>query len=173
MKMKTNSTSSLALGLVVLFFVFTFAAVAQVATTGQVVGSVQDSSGAAVPGVTLRLQNAGTKVIQSVTSGSDGGFVFSSVLPGAYDLTVTNTGFDTAVYQGIVVNAARTTNQPVTLKVGAVTETVQVTGAAPALQTSSTTISAEVSSGLASHRPRYAALYAIDGRRTAGRDLAR
>jgi hypothetical protein len=144
MKMKTNSTSSLALGLVVLFFVFTFAAVAQVATTGQVVGSVQDSSGAAVPGVTLRLQNAGTKVIQSVTSGSDGGFVFSSVLPGAYDLTVTNTGFDTAVYQGIVVNAARTTNQPVTLKVGAVTETVQVTGAAPALQTSSTTISGTV-----------------------------
>src|ERR1041385_5822790 len=48
----------------------------RIATTGQVVGSVQDSSGAAVPGVTLKLENAATKAVQTTTAGSDGGFVF-------------------------------------------------------------------------------------------------
>lgn len=114
---------------------------AQITTVGEVVGNVQDSSGAAVPGVMLRLENQATKAALTATTATDGGFVFPSVPTGTYTLTATMKGFDTAVYSNMVVNAARTTNQAVTLKVGAVTETVEITGSAPALQTTTTEIS--------------------------------
>src|SRR5215813_563698 len=81
---------------------------AQVATTGQVVGGVQDASGAAVSGAELRLENVGTQVVQNTVAADDGGFVFPSVQPGVYELTATRKGFETAIYTNIVVNAART-----------------------------------------------------------------
>jgi hypothetical protein len=121
--------------------VLAYAAHAQVATTGQVVGRVQDESGAVVSGVAIQLENAGTKVVQSTIGADDGGFVFPSVQPGMYRLTASMKGFETAVYTDIVVNAARTTNQPVNLKVGSVTSTVEITGAVPVLQLSTSTIS--------------------------------
>jgi hypothetical protein len=83
--------------------VFACAAYAQVATTGQVVGRVQDDSGAVVPGVALQLENVGTKVAQSALAAEDGGFVFPSVQPGVYRLTASMKGFDSAVYTDIVV----------------------------------------------------------------------
>src|SRR5581483_4895094 len=78
---------------------------------------------------------------QEMTSAGDGGFVFTTLPPGTYNLNASLKGFDTAVFNGIIVNAARTTNQVVTMKVGAVNQTVEVTGAAPVLQTTGTTIS--------------------------------
>src|SRR5215475_8669537 len=62
---------------------------AQVATTGQVVGRVQDASGAVVPGVALRLENVATDLAQNTLAAEDGGFVFPSVQPGSYRLTAT------------------------------------------------------------------------------------
>ena len=49
---------------------------AQVATTGQLVGAVQDQSGAVVPGVELQLQNEDTKAVLAAAASADGGFVF-------------------------------------------------------------------------------------------------
>jgi hypothetical protein len=119
-------------------------ALAQVTITGEIVGTVQDQSGAVVPDVKLQLQDEATKAIRTTTSGADGGFVFVSLKPGNYDLTATKEGFQTAVYTGIVVNTARTTNQTVTLMVGKVAQTVTVEGAAPVLQTTATTLSSTV-----------------------------
>src|SRR5262245_21979844 len=82
---------------------------AQIATTGQLVGSVQDQSGAVVPGVEVQLQNEETKGSQTATASVDGGFVFPTVLPGRYTLTVTKQGFETTSYKGLIVYAARTT----------------------------------------------------------------
>jgi Carboxypeptidase regulatory-like domain len=113
---------------------------AQIATTGQIVGTVQDQSGSVIPGVELQLQNEDTKSIQTVTASADGGFVFPTVTPGSYTLTVTKQGFETTVYKGIVVNAARTTNQTVVLKVGTVSQTVEVQSESSILHTTSTTI---------------------------------
>src|SRR5581483_7864948 len=93
---------------------------AQISSTGQIVGSVQDSSGAAIPGVSLKLTNANTGNAQTMTAKADGGFVFNTLPPGTYNLSASLKGFETAVYSGIVVDAARTTNQLVTMKVGAV-----------------------------------------------------
>ncbi len=119
-------------------------ALAQIATTGQIVGTVQDQSGSVIPGVELHLQNEDTKAIQTAIASADGGFVFPTVAPGSYTLTVTKQGFDTTVYKGIVVNAARTTNQTVILKIGAVTQTVEVQGEASVLHTTATTVSGTV-----------------------------
>lgn len=130
-----------AAGALLALFVLAFSVDAQVSTMGQIVGTVQDSSGAAVPGVTLTLESESTKGVQTATSAGDGGFVFPSVLPGTYNLNASLKGFETAIYTNIVVNAARTTNQPVVLKVGAVTETVEISGAAPVLQMTNTTVS--------------------------------
>src|ERR1041385_5822789 len=74
--MKTTSNVCFAGWIVAMLLVIGSLGLAQIATTGQVVGSVQDSSGAAVPGVTLKLENAATKAVQTTTAGSDGGFVF-------------------------------------------------------------------------------------------------
>ena len=115
-------------------------ALAQVATTGQLVGSVQDQSGAVVPGVELQLQNEDTKAVLTAAAGADGGFVFPTLAPGSYTLTVSKQGFDTTVYKGVIIYAARTTNQTVIMKVGAVTQTVEVEGGAQVLQTTTNTI---------------------------------
>src|SRR5262249_52017677 len=117
---------------------------AQIATTGQIVGAVQDQSGQVTPGVELQLQNEGTKAIQAATASADGGFVFPTLTPGSYTLTVTKQGFETTVYRGIIVNAARITNQTVIMKVGAVTQTVEVQGEASVLHTTATTVSGTV-----------------------------
>jgi Carboxypeptidase regulatory-like domain len=114
---------------------------AQIATTGQIVGTVQDQSGAVIPGVEVQLQNEETKAIQTATASTDGGFVFPTVLPGSYTLTATKQGFETTSYKGLIVYAARTTNHTVTLKVGAVNQVVEIQGGAQLLHTTTTTIS--------------------------------
>src|SRR5215468_10628502 len=108
---------------------------AQVATTGQLVGAVQDQSGAVVPGVELQLQNEDTKAVLAATASADGGFVFPTLSPGRYTLTVSKQGFETTVYKGVIIYAARTTNHTMVIKVGAVTQTVEVQGEAQVLQT--------------------------------------
>src|SRR5262245_42574603 len=131
--------------LVLMWMVLTAStASAQIAPTGQIVGTVQDQSGSVLPGVELQLQNDDTKAVQTATASADGGFVFPTVTPGSYTLTVTKQGFETTVYKGITVNAARTTNQTVILKVGAVTQTVEVQGEASVLHTTTTTVSGTV-----------------------------
>lgn len=129
-----------------LWFVFAVAplALAQIATTGQLVGTVQDQSGAVLAGIEVQLQNDDTKASLTATSSADGGFVFPTLLPGTYTLTVTKQGFETTAYKNIVINAARTTNQTVMMKIGAVTQTVEVQGEAQVLHTTTTTVSSTV-----------------------------
>jgi hypothetical protein len=140
--MKRTAQRSFLLGL--LWTVLALTAQAQVATTGQLVGTVQDQSGAIVPGVELQLQNDNTKAVLTAAASADGGFVFPTLLPGSYTLTVSKQGFETTAYKGIIIYAARTTNQTVVMKVGAVTQTVEVQGEAQVLQTTTNTIASTV-----------------------------
>jgi hypothetical protein len=142
--MKSIRSFSVSVWLVLAMFGTLTSAVAQVATTGQIVGTVQDESGAITPDVGLELRNEATKATQNTVSRSDGGFVFTTLVPGSYTITATKQGFETAVYRGIVVNAARTTDQTVTLRVGVISETIEVLGAVPVLQTTTTTVSGTV-----------------------------
>lgn len=113
-------------------------AVAQL-TTGTVLGSVQDSSGAAVVGVTLNLisESRGTKLPSAVSSAS-GDFVFPNVPPDSYTLEVTHTGFKTLRRTGIAVSPGdRVGLGSLAIEVGSLTESVTVTADAALLQTQS------------------------------------
>jgi hypothetical protein len=140
--MKRAANMSFLLGLV--WAVLATASLAQVATTGQLVGVVQDQSGAVVAGAELQLENDDTRAVQTATANADGGFVFPTLTPGSYTLTVKKQGFETTVYRRLVIYAARTTNHTAALKVGAVTQTVEVQGDAQVLHTTTNTISSTV-----------------------------
>ena len=103
-------------------------------TSGSVTGSVQDSTAAAIVGVSVKLINTGTSVTQTATSDNSGNFQFLLVPPGIYVLEASNPGFRTFRRDGIVVEADRSLAVPVTLAVGQVSDTIEVYGGTPLLE---------------------------------------
>ena len=116
----------------------------QVTQTG-IHGIVKDSSGAAVPGAVLQLTDTSTNVERKTTGSDNGSFVFTGLQDGTYKLTTSKPGFATAVTDSIIVDTGRITDVSVLLKVGAATETVEVTAAAVQLETTSTEIGTTIS----------------------------
>lgn len=102
--------------------------------TGAILGTVTDTSGAAVHGATVTLTNEGTDAALSSTTEADGSYKFSPVRIGSYKLTVTYQGFQTNTQLGIKVDVGAQVVVNFALKPGKVTETVEVTAAAPVLQ---------------------------------------
>ncbi|WP_169746998.1 TonB-dependent receptor [Edaphobacter aggregans] len=103
----------------------TLRAVAQV-STATVVGTVQDSSSAAIPDAQLKLINNQTGTENDSKTGGDGRFVLTGILPGTYRLWIQRTGFATTQFSGITLNIGDTRNFLVRLKIGPVTESVTV-----------------------------------------------
>jgi carboxypeptidase family protein len=121
------------------------AADAQVRTTGQIVGTAKDPSGAVVPNADVEVTDAATGNRQSGKSSTEGGFVFPALQPGHYRILVTATGFEPAVIPDIVVETGRTSNVDVQFAVAALQEQVRVEGRAPVVETTSSTVSTTVS----------------------------
>jgi Carboxypeptidase regulatory-like domain len=96
------------------------------ATDGNLVGTITDATGAAVPNATLELTNMATGVKHTARSSSDGTYRFSNIPVGRYTLTATATGFNSAGLQGINIELSRTTTANLGLQVGAVQTTVEV-----------------------------------------------
>jgi hypothetical protein len=121
----------------VLAAAFTFAQT----TSGDLVGTVKDASGAMIPNASVTVTNEATGVATSMKSGAAGEFRASNLLPGQYDLTVTSAGFEPYTLHGITVelNKASTTN--VTLSVGANTTVEVAAEAGVALDTTTTNLS--------------------------------
>jgi hypothetical protein len=103
---------------------------------GAVTGTVTDSTGAAVPGATVTLQNEETNIQSERVTNSAGYFAFVNVRPGKYALNVQLPGFSRAEVPAFTVGVNETVARNVALKVGAVTETVQVTAQSELIQTS-------------------------------------
>ena len=116
---------------------FTFAQT----TSGDLVGTVKDASGAMIPNASVTVTNEATGVATSMKSGAAGEFRASNLLPGQYDLTVTSAGFEPYTLHGITVelNKASTTN--VTLSIGANTTVEVAAEAGVALDTTTTNLS--------------------------------
>lgn len=107
------------------------AAQAQV-TTGNIIGTVRDESGAVLPGVTATLTSPALPGgPQSIVTNELGGYRFTGLQPGTYVLQVELPGFRTYEETDLRVLAASTTERIVTLRVGIVTETITVSGQAP------------------------------------------
>ena len=107
-------------------------------------GVVVDDQGGVVPGADVVAKNNATAVtIQGVTDGS-GRFMMAGVAPGTYTVTVTLMGFKTAVAPDIQVVSATPASVKMTLKIGALEETVVVTGATEIVQTQSATVATTI-----------------------------
>ena len=101
---------------------------AQVRTSGQIVGVVQDPTGAVVPGAKIVAVDEATGYTKETSSGPDGGYVISDLVFGTYRVTITSQGFRTAVYPGVKVDVGRTANLTVKLELGTSAETITVGG---------------------------------------------
>jgi len=123
---------------------FCFAVCAWAQATSQIQGVVQDATGAAVPGAEVKATQTETGATRAVNSGAEGGYVLSNLPTGPYRLEVSKAGFSTYVQTGIVLQVASNPTVDVALKVGAVTEQVQVEANASLVETQSTGIGAVI-----------------------------
>jgi hypothetical protein len=101
----------------------------------QIFGAVTDASGAAVPAAKVMLTSEARGFSSRTDTSADGYFAFTNLLPGAYKLEVSQSGFRTFAQAGIVAVAAKSVRADVTLSVGSATESVTVSGDASLLDT--------------------------------------
>src|ERR1700683_4459109 len=94
--------------------------------TAQIHGVVQDMSGAAIPGAMVKATQTETGISRTVTSEADGGYVISNLPLGPYQIEVNKEGFATIVQMGVVLQVGSDPAIPIALKVGAVSERVNV-----------------------------------------------
>jgi hypothetical protein len=105
------------------------------ADTGSIQGTIKDQSGAVIPGAKVTLTNEGTNLAITMTAGGDGTYIFEPVKIGVYSVTAEAMGFAKVVQAHVTLEIQQQRVVDLTLKPGAVTQTIEVTAAPPALQT--------------------------------------
>jgi hypothetical protein len=135
----------LGLGLSSLFLILLVASGMKGQTVnGTLLGSVLDQQGAAVPNVSVSSRNVDTGVSRSATTDDTGAYRIASVPAGRYEVTVGAAGFKTEVRSGITVTVGADIRVDFALSVGAVEQQIQVSGEAPQVDTTSSTLSGVV-----------------------------
>lgn len=112
--------------------------------SGSIQGVVRDAQGGILPGVTVEARNANRGAVSAVSDNS-GTFRFPALAPGNYEFTATLSGFSPAKSTATVA-LGQLLRVDLTLKIGAMSETVQVTGEAPLIDTKANAATATVSS---------------------------
>lgn len=106
--------------------------------TGQLSGEVRDASGAAVANADVEVKAVETGQVRSIKSDTQGHYVFTELLPGTFTLAIGAPGFKRYEQTGISITATeRVTLPPVEMQVGALTDTISVTGESAVVQTES------------------------------------
>ncbi len=122
---------------VVLVMAATVPCAAQNASTGAITGIISDPSGAVIVEAQVTVTNQATGEVRKVTSRNDGIYLVPLLSPGSYRVEVSKQGFKTSSVLGIRVNVTETATVNVKMEIGAVSETVEVTGVQELLQTNS------------------------------------
>jgi hypothetical protein len=113
---------------------------------GSLVGTVTDPSGLAVPGATVKITQAETNQSREATTIETGGYSFTNLPPGTYQVDVTLQGFQTFSARRVNVSQGSAVRVDAKLNVGALQEAVVVSGTAAVLQTESAAVQARMSS---------------------------
>ena len=116
----------------------------QTAVTGAITGTVSDASGAAITGASVEVVNTDTGVADETVTNDSGVYRFSSLIPGTYTVKVKQANFAPSERPNLVVNVGTIVRVDVPLKVGTVTDAVQVTSEAPILQIDSAEVSQSI-----------------------------
>ena len=119
-------------------FVTCGAAWGQAISVTQVQGTVQDSTGAVLPGVTLTMTQTDTGLMRTTTSEQDGRYIFPALPVGPYRLEAMLDGFSKHVQSGIVLQVNVNPTIVITMQVGAVSDSISVTAKASLVETQST-----------------------------------
>ena len=133
-------------------FAILFAALVATGMYGQVItasieGIVLDPAGAAVPNAKVSATETSTGLVVHATTASDGRYSFPSLPPGGpYSITVELRGFNAETRSGITLLVTQTVRLDFTLKIGATSETIQVTGAAPLVESSTASMGQVITS---------------------------
>ncbi len=102
---------------------------------GTILGTVTDSSGAVVAGATVKVRNADTGLERTTQTTPDGSYRVPELPIGTYNVTFSQTGFQTAVTSGVSVNVATDSRVDMALKLGQVSQQVEVSGEVPQVDT--------------------------------------
>ena len=119
---------------------------------GTLAGKVKDESGAALPGVTIEVRSIEKGFTRTATTDSAGAFTVALLPPGRYTTKAVIQGFETFVSDGDVIQAERTTDVAINLKLATTRESVEVLGTTPLIDrtntTDTTTVRAELTDKL-------------------------
>jgi hypothetical protein len=130
--------------LAVFSFLITVSTASAQSTGGRIRGTVMDASGGAVVSAKVVLTAEATNVKREAQTSSSGEFLFLEVPVGTYAVEVNQTGFKKYVRKGVPVNLNEVITVDIPLQIGGSTETVEVTGAPPVVDTTSTQLGAIV-----------------------------
>ena len=109
-------------------------------------GDITDSSGAAIPDVTVTVIHEGTGVERKVQTNEAGQYRVTPLNPGTYTIQVESSGFKRQVRSGVVLEVSAVLEVDFTLQVGEVTETIEVTAVTPVLRTEEASVGNVVNS---------------------------
>jgi len=107
-------------------------------TSGSIQGTVVDEKGGAVVDASVEARNLDTNLLKNVMTDSEGRFAFLSLTPGRYTITISKTGFATIVQTGATLTVGQAMSLPVTMKVSATQEKIEVSALADIVDTIST-----------------------------------
>src|SRR6202453_1500569 len=146
-KRRRGGRTALALPCLALMFLLSPACTLAQSTFGSIVGTVKDSSGALVPGASVRLTNTGTAAERTVTSDQHGDYSFLNLNPGKYQITVSAAGFEKTDFSDLDLQSRETKRVDAALKLGSATETVMVQGASAGVITTDVSNLSETKTG--------------------------
>ena len=107
-------------------------------------GTVTDAGGASVPEATVTVNDSATGKTVTVTTQTNGGYSVPALTPGTYTVTVEKTGFKKSVQTGLTLLVFQKARLDIQLQVGEISTTVEVTGAAPLVESGTASVSGTV-----------------------------
>ena len=108
---------------------------------GSIVGTVTDGSASAIPGASISITNTSTGERHAAITDSEGGYRFVNLVPGNYTILAEKPGFKRATRDGIAIEVAAVARLDVAMELGDVSQSIEVTAAAPLLQTENASLS--------------------------------
>ena len=109
-------------------------------TTGTISGTVTDNSGAVLPAAKVLIVNEDTGISRTVQADPQGRYLVPALSLGRYRITISMEGFQTEVRSGVVLTVGREAVVNAELNVGAVSTTVEVTGEAPLVESTTSAV---------------------------------